>query len=66
MRVGAGEFHFEVPSLRSILAWLLFRAIDLFTALIIAAVIVTVMAMPVIAIAWLLKMVLQILMVCTS
>lgn len=57
-------FHFDAPSLRVILADILFRAIDLFTATAIAVMIMALIAIPIAIIVWLLKLALPLIHFC--
>ncbi len=60
----AGAVQFGLPSLRSMFAWAFFRAIDFITALILAAVIVSVIAIPIMTAGWLLMCLLRALQLC--
>lgn len=59
VRAGAIKFHWSIPSLRLILAWVLFRAIDFFTATMIAIMVIGMIVAPIAAAVWIVKLILQ-------
>lgn len=55
---GAIKHHWSIPSLRLMLAWAFFRAIDFFTATMIAVMVIGVIIAPIAAAVWIVKAIL--------